>query len=1156
MLVESKNKLTRILIGLFIIVASLFGLLYFLVTTESGTRWLFHTSFDTVLDISVDEVKGTLSNELTLRQIHYKESDEFSVSIADVKLHWQPSDLLNGSLHISKLYFDNVNIKGQPPTDDEGKTRHKIPNIPLKISIDDLSINQLNWIKGETKTQIFKLNAGAMLEQKKLTLSRLELNMPDLNVKGQSTVLLKSDWPLKADVKWIYLENNTPIEGQVLINGDSNRYELTSQVSGAIESHQRGFVSFSDDQPRFNLQGQWQKLQWPLSGESQASSQQGDFKIQGTTQQYKAQLNASASAINQPDFSIALEGNGNQQGFSIKQLQLKPTQGQLNLNGQVSWDKAVAFNLSLAAKQLDPTDFGMEIPGKLNLNVLSEGKVEGDTIDVALDIRQLTGELHGRLLKGNGKVSFTQQKLDIQQFTLTAGNNHLQAQGWINKNNANLTLKINASDLSTAWPTLTGHLKGDLTVNGSLKKPVINSNLNGNNLAFANNYIGNLSLLVDYNHTSSPYSTLEFTASAIRLAENKIDHIHLQGSGTQGNHNAQLLLTSPLATVNLETKGAWDGKTWLGQVSQLTIDHYQLKKWQLQSPTIWTLSHNEKGLKVDLPISCLTQDKALLCLQAKGSSESKIKGQLLLTDWPLAATKVWLPDELNLTGSISAQAQFSSGINDTTANVNASILKGQATIKDENIIHKMLFKNSTLKLQYQQDTLDAQVHLGLGLQDKVTANIKADKATLKGIRQLSGSIKVNIANMSLLDSLLFDINELQGLLIADLQLGGNTEKPIVIGTAQFQKGQFEIIELGSTLRNIKINVNSTADNPQHLLITGDVESGKGKLSANGRLDLLPEHNYPLRIKITGQNFQLTRLPEAEVAVSPSITIKKYEKMTEIEGLIKIDQAKIELEDVPEQAVSPSKDEVIVTADTSSKTVPKLSQLNTKIAIKFGDNTHFSGFGLTTRLAGKLRYTTKNNKQRIQGQAKMRDATYKAYGQDLKIRKGEFVFTGPADNPWLNIEAIRKAKNDDVTAILAVTGLLKSPKTRVYSEPVLPESEALAYLVTGKSIKGMSQSEGNAVANAALGYGVGQLSWVSEQLGIDEFEFKQSDKIEDSAVKLGEYLNPDLYVGITIGLFSNKYSANLKYNLTDRISIDTRAGGESQRIDIKYHLEMD
>lgn len=1156
MTVESKNKLTTIIIGLIVAVSCLLIVLYLLVTTETGTRWLLHTTFNSVKNFSVDEVNGTLSNELLLKQIHYKEADEFSVSIADAKLKWHPSDLLNGHLHITRLHLNNINIKGQPPANESNKPNNKIPTIPLTISIDELAINQLNLIDGESNTQIDKLMVGARVEKNKLSISKLELNASDLQINGRSTIQIKPDWPLNADINWTYSQNKIPIEGQIIINGDMNRFEITSQTKGAIESSQTGFITLSGDQPVFDLQGQWQKLQWPLTGLPHASSQQGDFKIQGTAQQYQAQLNGLASAINQPDFSIAIEGHGDQQQFFIKQLQLKPAQGQINLNGQVSWDKVVAFNLSLAAKQLNPADFGTDVTGKLNLNAQSKGKIDGDKINVALDINQLTGELHGHPLQANGKVTITQQKLDIQQFTLTAGNNHLQAQGWLNENDTNLNLNINAPDLSTAWPSLAGRLKGDATVKGSLKNPVIKSNLKGNNLQFSNHHIGNLSLLADYMPASSQHSTLDFTASAIQLAKNKIDRFHLQGRGNQSDHNVQLSLTSPLANVDFKTSGEWDGKTWLGQITQLTIEHYQLKKWQLQSPATLALSQNTKGVEIDLPTSCLTQNKARLCLQAKGSSESNISGQLSLSDWPLAATKVWLPDELNLTGSVSAQARFLSGIDDTTAQVNASILEGQAHIKDGSITHKVPFSASTLQLQYQQDELDSQLYLGLGQQDHITATIKSDKATSKGIRQLSGSIKANISNMRLLDSLLTDIDKLQGQLITDLQLGGSSEKPIILGSAIFQKGQFDITELGTTFRNIKLNLNSTADNPEQLLLKGSIESGKGKLSANGQLDLLPEHNYPLQVKVTGQNFQVTRLPEAEVMVSPSLTINKFDDLIEIDGLIKIDQAKIELEDIPENAVSPSKDEVIITEDKSQKKAVNIAQLNTRIDIEFGDNTHFSGFGLTTRLTGKLKYITKNDKQRMQGQAKMRDATYKSYGQDLTIRRGEFVFTGPTDNPWLNIEAIRKAKNDDVTAILAVTGLLKSPKTRVYTEPALPESEALAYLVTGKSIKGMSHSEGNAVANAALGYGVGQLSWVSDQLGIDEFEFKQSDKIEDSAVKLGEYLNPDLYVGITLGLFSNKYSANLRYNLTDHISIDSRAGGESQRIDIKYHLETD
>jgi translocation and assembly module TamB len=309
------------------------------------------------------------------------------------------------------------------------------------------------------------------------------------------------------------------------------------------------------------------------------------------------------------------------------------------------------------------------------------------------------------------------------------------------------------------------------------------------------------------------------------------------------------------------------------------------------------------------------------------------------------------------------------------------------------------------------------------------------------------------------------------------------------------------------------------------------------------------------MNLTGSQFQICHLPEAEVLISPSLTINKFDDLTKINGLIKIDSAKIEIKTLPKSAVAPSEDEFIISDDQAPPKIVDPAYLNTQLSLDFGDNTHFSGFGLETRLTGKLQYIVQEDKQSVQGQATMHDASYRSYGQDLVIRKGKFLFNGSADNPWLNIEAIRKSIDNDVTAVLNVTGPLKSPETRVYTEPPLSESEALSYLVTGDSLKGASKSEGSAVANAAFNYGAGQLYWLGDQLGIDEFEFKQSKKIKNSAVKLGHYLNPDLYIGITMGLFSNKYAASIKYRLTENFSIDTRAG-ESQRIDLKYHIKTD
>ena len=373
--------------------------------------------------------------------------------------------------------------------------------------------------------------------------------------------------------------------------------------------------------------------------------------------------------------------------------------------------------------------------------------------------------------------------------------------------------------------------------------------------------------------------------------------------------------------------------------------------------------------------------------------------------------------------------------------------------------------------------------------------------------------------------------------------------------AEWKNAAFEVQQLGTKFKNINLNIHSTIENQNRLILEAALESGKGQLNGQGYIELLADDNYPLHFTIQGEKFTLSRTPEAEVIISPRLTIKKQKKITNITGLIKIDKAKVEIKTLPKSAVSISEDEVIITADKSNQKKLATTQINTQVTIDFGDESQFAGFGLKTRLTGQLEYLTNKKKQQMIGRAIMKDATYRSYGQDLNIRKGEFIFNGPTDNPWLNIEAIRIAKTDKVTAVLSITGPLKSPQTKIYSEPTLPESEVLAYLVTGSSINSMSKSEGNAVAGAALSYGVGQLSWISEQLGIDEFEFVESDKIENSAVRLGQYLNPDLYIGVTTGLFTSNYAVNLRYRLSEHFSIDTRAG-ETQKIELKYQVETD
>ena len=76
----------------------------------------------------------------------------------------------------------------------------------------------------------------------------------------------------------------------------------------------------------------------------------------------------------------------------------------------------------------------------------------------------------------------------------------------------------------------------------------------------------------------------------------------------------------------------------------------------------------------------------------------------------------------------------------------------------------------------------------------------------------------------------------------------------------------------------------------------------------------------------------------------------------------------------------------------------------------------SAFGLKTKLGGTLLVDQDEHQLGLSGQLKLAAGSFRAYGQNLLIEKGEVTFSGPVDDPLVNIEAIRNPDSiaDDVT----------------------------------------------------------------------------------------------------------------------------------------------
>ena len=111
--------------------------------------------------------------------------------------------------------------------------------------------------------------------------------------------------------------------------------------------------------------------------------------------------------------------------------------------------------------------------------------------------------------------------------------------------------------------------------------------------------------------------------------------------------------------------------------------------------------------------------------------------------------------------------------------------------------------------------------------------------------------------------------------------------------------------------------------------------------------------------------------------------------------------------------------------------------------------------VTTTAAGAL-----NAKGTIRAVA----GTYYAFGQRLDIDRGQLLFDGPANNPALDVVALRK--NLAVEAGIELTGTVKVPRVRLVSNPPVPDNEKLSWLLTGQGLDRANRADLAALSAAS------------------------------------------------------------------------------------------
>ena len=529
----------------------------------------------------------------------------------------------------------------------------------------------------------------------------------------------------------------------------------------------------------------------------------------------------------------------------------------------------------------------------------------------------------------------------------------------------------------------------------------------------------------------------------------------------------------------------------------------------------------------------------------------------------LALVRPWIPPPMSLSGALqlSGAADWQPGKVFSASGV-AAIDGGRWAWRNGNREVEALLKAARFDWSWKELALTGALALELGdrgrLQGKGELAVPARwPLAISSQTELQGSLKGNFREDDLLSSLFPGmIQESRGELALDLAVGGNLKVPEVSGTVDLQGAGAYLPAVGLHLHDAGVRLR--LENDRVLAEAFQIGSGAGVLHGSGELELHGLTPGAYHFVLQGEKVQAVDLPELQLAVSPDLEVSGRGDRLEVKGVLQVPDALFRGR--PGKAPVVSSPDLVIVDAAATEQAPSPLHMGLKVTVSLGNRVFVKAAGIDARLSGKVLVQGEDLRGLSgQGRIDVAEGNYATYGVKLAITRGTAVFAGgPIEEPALDILALREL--EEVKAGVRVTGTPRSPQVRLYSEPSMPDTDILAYIVLGHPMGGDSGQASLmlAAAGALLSQGdsVVLQNRLKRQLGIDVIDVKTvNGDTAQSVVTVGKYLSPQLYISFGQSVFNNTNEVGVRYDISDRWQLESNVGLESG-VDLYYRIRFE
>jgi len=880
--------------------------------------------------------------------------------------------------------------------------------------------------------------------------------------------------------------------------------------------------------------------------------------VKGTLKTPQASLKLTAKGLafdtfKQGKVPVVLEGDvslnkvANKDAIQLNNMTLLSGANKVVVTGQVS--EPVNIKVSINAPKI--SQVSPDLSGRLQGEATLSGAYNSPTIKAKISASQLRyKDFHFAKseLKAEGEVQLVDGAPIINSLTTQAGQNRIKISGRASSP-FDLKWDVDSKNLKQIMTGLSGHLVAKGSLQGTIDEPVINAKGTARNIIFQKFKLGS----ADFS-AKTKNGNYQISADLKKLESDgqKISKAKFDLSGRIENHTATLFFAHELASVNLKANGGWKNQQWAGSVQKLSINGKEYGKWHLQKPI--RLSASEKGFSSSK--LCLSDNKTQFCSEASWSELGGLKAKGNLNKTPLALFKPFFPEGIDLNGVVSGTYDIKQNKGKPKGFVKLKFPDNSFTIKGEDGEEQTFsYEGAKVDATINDKTIIAKANMKIVNRGNLSADFKVKLSPKNGKHTIKGTVQFDVPNINWAQDFVPHSRGLRGKFNSKISISGLLSKPKITGVANLKDGYLRLPEAGTEIKNIAINI--LADKPGLAKINGKMTMGKGVISVLGNMDIRDIVNLKAHLQIKGDNIRFMDTNEVRAIMSPDLVVDITPKIIAIAGKVVIPEATINLKEIPETSIDES-DDVIVIGETKAGEQVSAIKIQPKVLITLGKKVRLNAFGLRAKLSGNVNITHNRRDILSTGSLRVTDGKYEAYGQLLEINNGRLIFNGSPKFIGMDIRATRKINEQTVGVHLG--GTLLSPKSKLFADPALSDSDTLAYLLTGHSLSNASGKDSALLMSAVRGLGItgnnSIMQKLGSSLGLDDVNFVVGDDLEKTQIGLHKRLGSRIYVKYLVGLFDQAQKVVVELKINKMLSLQAETTVDNYGLDFIYEIERD